>query len=197
MARRSWLGLVFVVAMVATSCGGSSGGATRTILVDFAHDEFAGGFIGYFPKSVTLRPGDTVDFRQAWNGEPHSVTMGTLVDGAMKVVKPLLAKYPFGEGAPPEAEDTFNTAFLQSQYTHALNDDVSLSFGVQYTDQRSVGSELLGSFQTWTVGARATIDFYGASIGPAFHRTGSGNDIQTPFDPHAHAAMHGVQRCLF
>jgi len=79
------------------------------------------------------------------------------------------------------AVNTFNTAFLLSQYAHAFSDDVTLTLGVQYTDQRSVGSELIGSFQTWTVGAKATLDFYGASIAPTFHRTGSGNNIQTPF----------------
>ncbi len=79
------------------------------------------------------------------------------------------------------AVDTFNTALVQTQYTHALNDDVTFSLGVQYTDQRSVGEELVGAFQTWTVGARATLDFFGASVAPSFHRTGSGNNIQTPF----------------
>lgn len=77
--------------------------------------------------------------------------------------------------------DTFNTAFLRTQYTHTLSDDVTLSLGIQYADQRSVGEALIGRFQTWTVGARATLDFYGASVAPSFHRTGSGNDIQTPF----------------
>jgi hypothetical protein len=79
------------------------------------------------------------------------------------------------------AVDTFNTAFIEAKYTHKQSDDVRLSFGVQYTDQRSVGEALIGRFRTWTVGARATVDFYGASIAPSFHRTGSGNDIQTPF----------------
>jgi hypothetical protein len=85
------------------------------------------------------------------------------------------------EGNTVFAMDTFNTAFFQTRYAHALNDDVTLSLGVQYTDQRSVGSALLGSFQTWTIGARVTLDFFGASVAPSFHRTGSGNDIQTPF----------------
>ena len=72
--------------------------------MDFTHDEFAGVFRDYFPKSVTFRPGDTIDFRQAWNGDPHSVTMGTLVDQGLATAEPLLAKYPNGQGAPPEVQ---------------------------------------------------------------------------------------------
>jgi outer membrane OprD family porin len=79
------------------------------------------------------------------------------------------------------AVDTFNTAFVEAQYTRPLATDVTLSLGLQYTDQRSVGNALLGSFQTWTVGARAKLDGFGLSVEPAFHRTGSGNNIQTPF----------------
>jgi len=79
------------------------------------------------------------------------------------------------------AVDTFNTAFVEGKYTRTLSDDVKLSFGVQYTNQRSVGEALIGRFQTWNVGARATLEVHGASIAPAFHRTGSGNNIQTPF----------------
>ena len=77
--------------------------------------------------------------------------------------------------------NTFNTAFVETQYTHALGSDVSLSVGAQYTDQRSVGREIFGPFQTWTVGARVTLDAYGGSISPSFHRTGSGDNIQTPY----------------
>ncbi len=77
--------------------------------------------------------------------------------------------------------DTFNTALVRAGYTHALGEDVSLSLGAQYTDQRTAGSQLLGSFQTWTVGFRVALAFFGASIAPAFHRTGSGNDVQTPY----------------
>lgn len=77
--------------------------------------------------------------------------------------------------------DMFNTGFAQTQYTRTLGDDVTLSLGVQCTDQRSVGSALLGSFETWTVGARAVLEFFGASVAPSLQRTGSGNNIQTPY----------------
>lgn len=110
MTRRATLILICAVGMVVASCGGASSGATRTILVDFSHDQFAGGFIGFFPKSVTVRPGDTVDFRQAWNGEPHTVSMGTLVDAAVPVFAAAVAKYG-PDSIPPDEQQKVDDAF--------------------------------------------------------------------------------------
>jgi plastocyanin len=82
--------------LVAGSCGsggGSAGsGETRTVLVDYKHDQFNSAFIRYFPSKVTVRPGDTVTFKQAWSGEPHSVTMGKVVDDMFEVA-PLVEQY--------------------------------------------------------------------------------------------------------
>jgi plastocyanin len=73
-----------------TSCGdgGSSadGGEERSVLVDFRHDEFAGAFLQYYPEHLQIRPGDTVQFRQAWTGEPHSVTFGKVVDDVVELL---------------------------------------------------------------------------------------------------------------
>ncbi|HZN15091.1 MAG TPA: hypothetical protein VFB78_12515 [Acidimicrobiales bacterium] len=120
-----------VVVLVAGSCGGSSSGAaTRTVGVDYSHDEFSGIFIAFFPTKVTVRPGDTVHFKQAWNGEPHSVTLGTLVDKALGLVNPLLEKYPNGEGAPPGTEDQFDNAFKDLPFMFG-DDDVVVQAAAQ------------------------------------------------------------------
>jgi plastocyanin len=115
-----------VMGLLATTCGGSSssGAARRTVLVDYNHDEFAAVYIAFFPTSVTVRPGDTVHFKQAWNGEPHSVTLGTLVDQGLGLVNPLLEKYPGGEGAPPEADSQFEAAFKDLPFMLGDNDSV-------------------------------------------------------------------------
>ena len=72
------------LALLATGCGSvpflESGGSRRRVLVDFRHDEFGASFLNYFPSTVKVRPGDTIEFRQLWSGEPHTVTMGSLVD---------------------------------------------------------------------------------------------------------------------
>jgi plastocyanin len=80
--------LAFLIAALAAlpACGGEStdtaggDGQTRTVLVDYDHDEVAASFMSYFPRIVRVHPGDTVRFKQIWTGEPHSVTLGRLVD---------------------------------------------------------------------------------------------------------------------
>jgi plastocyanin len=110
--------LATAFALVLASCARGAGGAqTRTVLVDFSHDEFASFFLEYFPRQITVRPGDTVDFKQTWTGEPHSVTMGTLVDEALNTLKPAIQR--FREGASegqvseefPELEARFEELF--------------------------------------------------------------------------------------
>jgi plastocyanin len=77
---------VLVVTML-SACSG--GGRVRTVLIDFDHDEFTSTFWSYFPRNVVVHPGDTVVFRQAWTGEPHTVTLGTLFDDAIAQVPAL------------------------------------------------------------------------------------------------------------
>ncbi|MEY2399381.1 MAG: hypothetical protein QOJ00_2555 [Actinomycetota bacterium] len=93
------------LAVVLGSCGSSSNGAaTREVLIDYKHDEFASAFLRYYPKSVKVHPGDTVRFKQTWTGEPHSVTLGSVVDDAFKY-EPLIEKYNSKEEAAAAGED--------------------------------------------------------------------------------------------
>lgn len=34
----------------------------------------------FFPSELAVHPGDTIKFDEVWSGEPHTVTLGTLVD---------------------------------------------------------------------------------------------------------------------
>jgi hypothetical protein len=77
--------------------------------------------------------------------------------------------------------DGFNTAFGQISFDTPLGGGWKLALGFQYTDQRSVGAQLLGNFVTWNTGGQARLTYGGASILAAFSFTGQGNDIQTPF----------------
>jgi len=67
-------------------------------LVDYKHDEFVSTFLRYYPANVKVRPGDNVTFRQAWTGEPHSVTMGKVVDEAIELL-PVVGQYATPEEA--------------------------------------------------------------------------------------------------
>jgi plastocyanin len=74
---------------------------TLTVAVDWNQgaDKEPLFYLGYFPSTVTARPGDTVEFKQMWTGEPHSVTMGTLVDKGLAAAP----KGPSGSPGPDYA----------------------------------------------------------------------------------------------
>lgn len=102
---RRWLVVACALALVAAGCGGedeggatASGGEERTVLVDYRHDQFASAFLRYYPEQVTVRQGDAVRFKQSWTGEPHSVTMGRVVDELFANMD-LLEKYDSPEAA--------------------------------------------------------------------------------------------------
>jgi plastocyanin len=98
-ALATTLGVV-VVALATGLVGCVPSQSEVTVLVDYSHDEFATQFMRYFPDRTQVHPGDTVTFRQTWTGEPHTVTLGTLVDDVLEVTKPLVEEY----GHLPEAE---------------------------------------------------------------------------------------------
>jgi plastocyanin len=96
--------------LIVSGCGGVNPNApqTRTVLVDYSHDEFASFFLSYFPREIDVRPGDTIVFKQTWTGEPHTVTMGTKVDELGEAMQPFFKAFEEGGWAalpdepPPE-----------------------------------------------------------------------------------------------
>src|SRR5438874_12353081 len=76
------------ITLVASGCAAltrvAGGAQTRTVLVDFAHDQFTSFFAHDFPDKVDVTPGSTVVFRQTWTGEPHTVTGGKIIDKIMR-----------------------------------------------------------------------------------------------------------------
>ena len=120
--RRVLLFVVLVIGLVAPAC--SSGPQRRTVLVDNQATGLNAAFLAYFPNNVTVHPGDTVDFKEMWTGEPHSVTMGTLVDAglaAQDAVKgdaeaPAFAKLPtmIPEGPGDANPNAVNPCFLDT-----------------------------------------------------------------------------------
>lgn len=107
--------LLAAAAVLIAGCAGliGAGGADeRTVLVDYDHDQVASTFVAYFPNNVTVHPGDEIMFRQQWTGEGHSVTMGTIVDEAFKIARPLMAKY-VEEEPPPEVLAPFEEVYGQ------------------------------------------------------------------------------------
>jgi plastocyanin len=77
--------------------GAESSAKTYTVDVDGKSTAFSMATTAYFPHQLKVAAGSTVDFKSIFTGEPHTVTLGTLVDeGAAK-----LASTPQGE--EPEA----------------------------------------------------------------------------------------------
>ena len=85
-----------VLVLVGVACGGSGDGngvaptaQAFTVEVDGKADGFSAGFPAFFPDQVTVHPGDSVTVKlNAASGQPHTATLGTLVDaGAARLAE--------------------------------------------------------------------------------------------------------------
>jgi plastocyanin len=108
---RRILMLAVVCVLVASGCGDDKEKTTAssttqnaaddgriTVVMDGRTDNYNGVFTAYFPSRVSVHPGATVDFKMPYfNGEPHTVTLGTLVDAGMKKIEELGPKAGFRE----------------------------------------------------------------------------------------------------
>jgi outer membrane OprD family porin len=126
----------------------------------------------------TIKPRDSNDFvsmsRQA--GAPDDDEGLILAALTLRPIKDLLiyaGNYYAGA--------VFNTAFIKTEYTLAISQDLKLQFGLQFTDQWAVGDERLGDFTTWNVGAGARLVWKGLSVGVATHFTGDEASIRSPW----------------
>lgn len=82
---RKTASLIAVLALAATACSSTaSTGQSHTVQVDTGGEGAFNFFTtAYFPAELTVHAGDTVNFDNAFNGEPHTVTLGTLVQGLL------------------------------------------------------------------------------------------------------------------
>jgi len=96
------LAVPLAMALLLPGCGffgASANENERIVLVDYHYDQFANMFARYFPNHLTVRQGDTAVFRQAWNGEAHTVTFGTMID---TIGKPVWAYLDKDQQAPQD-----------------------------------------------------------------------------------------------
>jgi hypothetical protein len=77
--------------------------------------------------------------------------------------------------------NAYNTAFGRVSYHKDLGEELDLSLGFQYTDQRSVGAQLLGDFVTWNAGGQVHLSYAFVSLKVAFAFTGMANNITSSF----------------
>lgn len=96
-----------------TTTAAQDGGGPVTIEVDGKSDDVPMGTIAYFPDAVTVHPGETVKFHSVDTGEPHTVTLGTIVDEGLEA----------GKNLPPDTpEDKLPPAVkaLEEKLPHLL-----------------------------------------------------------------------------
>lgn len=81
VVRRLALSVVCVLLLPGCAFfGAASNQNERTVLIDYHYDQFANMFARYFPNHLTVRQGDSAVFKQAWNGEAHTVTFASVID---------------------------------------------------------------------------------------------------------------------
>ena len=77
------------------------GPQTFSVSVDARSATFPLAADEYFPNELQVHPGDTVKFGEVWSGEPHTVSLGTLVDqGPTATSVPAFFPRP-GRGSDP------------------------------------------------------------------------------------------------
>ncbi len=96
------------------------------------------------------------------------------------------ARYSFSEHADigaigQYAWDLFHTFYAEANLAGEVTDELAFRLGAQYTDQRSVGDELLGDFDTYVFGGKVAASYYGVTLSFAFSSTANDNPILSPF----------------
>jgi hypothetical protein len=81
------------------------------------------------------------------------------------------------------SKDIINIGYAEAKYTTSLTSRLGLVVSAQFTDQRSVGEDLLtgNSFATSQVGVKAAIGFGGGLLFLAYTRDSSGANLQSPW----------------
>ena len=81
--------------------------------------------------------------------------------------------------------DLFNNFYVDGKYPIAIDAQTQLVLGAQYTYQKSIGKEFIGSFSTKHAGVQAAISHgpFGAQL--YYTQNGKGFDTQNPFGDHA------------
>ncbi len=76
--------------------------------------------------------------------------------------------------------DIINIGYTEGEYTVALTEHLGLLFAAQFTDQRSVGSDLLKGFpfETNQFGLQSALSYRGGIVTLAYTRDAKGADLQ-------------------
>jgi len=77
--------------------------------------------------------------------------------------------------------DMFHSTYLEAEHYREITDDLSLKTGLQFTDQRSVGDELLGRFDAQHFGCKLSLGYQSLILTSAFTWTSGDHGIRKPW----------------
>ena len=80
--------------LLAAACGVTNESQNKTlsrytVKVDSSSPHVPMAAASFFPNELAIHPGDTIDFKADFTGEPHTATFGTLVNKAVKAIQGL------------------------------------------------------------------------------------------------------------
>lgn len=161
-------------------------------------------FINSFDISMTPNTFETYLFRSAVTPELHlgfghfrkiktrmssnfeymSATAGAT--GTRKGVTVGEARYDFSDNfhasiVEEYGWDTFNTLYLETELLISLCNQLKLKTGLQFTDQRSVGDELIGSFDSQHFGCKLSLGYQALIASASFTWTSKEGGIKKPW----------------
>ncbi len=96
------------------------------------------------------------------------------------------ARYKFSEGNDIGAIsqyswDLWNTVYIETNTTWEPTEKTDIRLSLQHTDQRSVGDEMDGDFDTYVFGGNVGVSYQGAILNFAFSTTDSDSGIRSPY----------------
>ena len=126
MHFRRLLTILAIVALVAAGCGdddedtatgttdtsAQEDGGKVTVNVDADVDDPQSFYLGYFPGTVKVHPGDTVVYKANFTGEPHTITFGTFLNPAIEAFENATPEQLASDEPPPAFEPLFKYAML-------------------------------------------------------------------------------------
>ncbi|WP_105044532.1 OprD family outer membrane porin [Rubritalea profundi] len=122
--------------------------------------------------------------RTSTNFESMSDVAG--VAGEDKGVSAISLRYNFSEGnyialSEQYGWDMFNSIYFEGEKLIQISDCCRVGLGAQFTDQRSVGSELLGSFDTQSAAVKAAVQYGNLTTSVSYQWTANGSGVVKPW----------------
>jgi hypothetical protein len=122
--------------------------------------------------------------RTSSNFESMSDVAG--VHGEDKGVSAISMRYNFSDDnyialSEQYGWDMFNTLYVEGEKLIEFSDSVLVRFGAQFTDQRSVGDELLGDFSTQSAAVKGAVQYCNLTSSISYQWTDSSSGIMRPW----------------